>query len=61
MALQRQLSHVRPIVDSVVTSMKPALDAKDLKLSWTRERADPMAFVDPQRIQQIVSNVEQCL
>ena len=57
MTLELRASRLRRIIDTTIASMRPACEAKCLRVSFDMLGADKEVIADPQRMQQIVTNL----
>jgi signal transduction histidine kinase len=57
LSLQVEKTTLRPLVEMMIESMQGRFDAKRLNVHWTKSGPDRLVWVDPERIQQIVSNL----
>jgi signal transduction histidine kinase len=57
MTVELNPCRLRQIIDTAIASMRPAFEAKRLHVSFEMLGADKEVFVDPQRVQQIVTNL----
>ena len=57
LSLQIEKTTLRPLVELMIESLQGRFDAKRLNVHWTKSGPDRLVWIDPERIQQIVSNL----